>query len=66
MSKWDVHRQVFVCVDCGDVTSTDSSYLGSRHTRLIDTPEQKKLQCECGSSKLGSDRHSSWCPLGVK
>ena len=23
----------------------------------------KKLVCECGSEKVGSPRHSTWCPL---
>jgi hypothetical protein len=23
-------------------------------------------KCECGSAKVGSPMHSSWCPVGVK
>lgn len=22
-----------------------------------------KLRCECGANKIGSSKHSSWCPL---
>lgn len=37
-SRWDVDSQSFKCIDCGSITSTDPSYLGSRHSRIIDTP----------------------------
>lgn len=28
---------------------------------MTSSPYSKK-KCECGSDKLGSDKHSSWCP----
>jgi len=43
-------------------TSYDKWSTGVRHPLPIDIPKS----CECGSEKVGSPRHSDWCPCYIK
>lgn len=64
-ARWDSHSMRWVCKDCGTPAKKDDDILEYRP--LYATPTHtKKSSCECGSSALGSDRHSGYCPLYVK
>ena len=55
---WDytgLIKEVIIEWDC---IPNDSNYLMERK---VDNPP-RKIKCECGSEKAGSNRHSSYCP----
>ncbi len=66
ISIWNHKAGQFECAECKAPKSTDPSYIGGGIA--YPWPEQpsasipKRKQCECGSEKLGSDKHSVWCP----
>lgn len=69
-SIWDNAYQYWKCADCGALKSNDPNYLygGKYRDELSDwfQPQEvttNKSKCECGSSTVGSDRHSIYCPL---
>lgn len=61
--KWSGYSSQWECSSCGAPKSNDPNYLWSGRTS--DTPKVAATsnKCECGSSKVGSDRHSDYCPL---
>lgn len=71
-SRWDYQKQTWNCIDCGQLQSTDPSYLYNKDkdSVILDPAGHYYLKdtkvCECGSDKLGSDKHSSYCPKFVK
>lgn len=64
-AKWDSSSNQWVCKDCGSSQSNDPTYLYNPTGLRSNTPtvEWPKTKCECGSSSVGSDRHSGYCPL---
>lgn len=63
--KWDANKASWNCSDCGTTLSNDPSYTSGVSVFIDeDFPvTNNKSKCECGSSSLGSDRHSGYCPL---
>lgn len=68
-SRWDYQKATWNCIDCGQLQSTDPSYLYNKDkdkdSVILDPAGHYYLKdkvCECGSTKLGSDKHSTWCP----
>lgn len=47
--------------DTGEIDTFDY-----RDLDYMTPPIPADPQCECGSSKVGSDKHSTWCPLYKK
>ena len=52
-------KEVIIEWDC---IPNDSNYL--MEGKVSNPP--RKINCECGSEKAGSNRHSSWCPKDKK
>jgi hypothetical protein len=66
-AKWDQSNQTWNCSDCGAPQSTDPSYIGNNKTPdNVPWWKQNEKKCECGSDKVGSGGHSTWCPKWVK
>lgn len=68
--RWDVDKAQWSCRDCGMVKSNDPNYIYSTQRPeyendpiVFDLPEYNIKKCECGSTTLGSDKHSGYCPM---
>lgn len=68
---WNGRSAQWECSSCGAAKSNDPNFLFKSYTpggaRANDPvtikPEVKSgPQCECGSEKVGSDKHSHYCP----
>jgi hypothetical protein len=59
---WDYTGTVKGVVIEWDCIPNDSNYL--MEEKVSNPP--RKIKCECGSEKAGSNKHSSWCPKGNK
>lgn len=65
--KWSGANSQWVCTSCGAAKSNDPNYLYTPRQDEFQKATIKGTGCECGSSAVGSDRHSDWCNLsGVK
>lgn len=56
-------NNMWECSDCGAAKSNDPSYLYREEVSDKTLASWEKPKCECGSTKLGSDMHSDYCPL---
>ncbi len=65
LSVWNSTVNQWECADCKSPKSNDPNYSSGKTRDEWQPPVWKKTQttCECGSSRVGSDRHSDYCPL---
>ena len=62
VSIWKPNAQRWECADCGTITSNDPSYIYNNGVRELPQWALKSpKKCTCGSTIVGSDRHSDWC-----
>lgn len=62
--RWNTSDKQWKCTDCGSVKSNDPNYYWTPKTRP-DAPAYPTWntikKCTCGSSSVGSNKHSDWC-----
>lgn len=65
-SVWDNAVNLWRCTRCTQIDSTSTVLTNTSKSGQTELFQPMKSSCECGSTKLGSDRHSSWCPVWTK